>query len=160
VGQDGPQSISISSAFLMPSAHVSGWQLVDHVLTMTRDAQAQDLAVSFAPEEQSDGREMAGLVVSSGDLATVRDQRPPLETSIADSVDSTAPSVVRALAQLSGTLIMLAGAGEVGRARVVHEAIGKLLAPPEGSRTAALGINVIALDSARTRERGGSAGPM
>jgi len=37
----------------MPSAHVSGWQLVDHVLTMTRDAQAQELAASFAPEEQS-----------------------------------------------------------------------------------------------------------
>jgi len=144
----------------MPSAHVAGWQLVDHVLTMTRDAQAQGPAVSFAPEEQPDGREESGLVVSSRDLATVRDQRPPLETSVTDSVDSTAPPVVRALAQLSGTLIMLAGAGEVGRARVVHDAIGKLLAPPEGSRTAELGVNVIALDSARSRERGGSAGPM
>jgi hypothetical protein len=93
------------------------------------------------------------LVVSPGDLETVRDQRPRLETSVADSVDSIAPPVVRALAELSGTLIMLAGAGEVGPARVVHDAIGKLLAPQEGSRTAERGAEVIALGSARFRER-------
>ena len=86
----------------------------------------------LAPEEQPDGREMAGLVVSPGDLATVRDQRPPFETSVADSVGSTAPAVVRALVQLSGTLLMLVGAGEVGHARVVHDTIGKLLTPLEG----------------------------
>ena len=133
----------------MPSAHVSGWQLVDHVLTMTRDAQAQGLAVSFAPEEQPDGREMARLVVSPGDRETVRDQRPPLETSVADSVDSTAPPVVRALAQLSGTLIMLADAGEIEHAQAVHEVIGKLLVPQEPR--AAEHRNVTSLGLVRTR---------
>jgi hypothetical protein len=82
----------------------------------------------LAPEEQPDGREMGRLVVSSRDLATVRDQTLHVETSVADSVDSTAPPVVRALVQLSDTLIMLAGAGEMGSARLVHEVIGKLLA--------------------------------
>lgn len=85
----------------------------------------------FAPEEQPDGREESGLVVSSGDLTTNRDQTAPLETSVTDSVDSTAPPILRALAQLSGTLLMLAGAGEVGHARAVHEVIGKLLGPQE-----------------------------
>jgi hypothetical protein len=105
---------------------------------------------------------MAPLVVSPGDLATVRDETPHVETSVADSVDSTAPPVVRALAQLSATLIMLASAGEVGHARVVHDAIGKLLALQSGSRTAECGAEVIALGSARSCERcmGGSAGPM
>lgn len=89
----------------------------------------------FAPEEQPDGREMGPLVVSSGDLMTVRDQTQHLETSVADSVDSTAPPILRALAQLSGTLLMLTEAGEVGHARVVHEAIGKLLPSRKGSQT-------------------------
>ena len=88
--------------------------------------------VRLAPEEQPDGREESGLVVSARDLETVRDQRQPLETSVADSVNSTAPPIIRALAQLSGTLLMLVGAGEVGHARVVHDAIGKLLTPLEG----------------------------
>ncbi|MCK6588523.1 MAG: hypothetical protein L6Q76_13170 [Polyangiaceae bacterium] len=116
----------------------------------------------FAPEEQPDGREESGLVVSPGDLATVRDQTAPFATSVADSVDRTAPPVVRALAQLSDTLLMLAGAGEVEQARVVHEAIGKLLTSPEGSRTAERGADVIALGSARSgnwRVRG-NAGPI
>jgi hypothetical protein len=90
---------------------------------------------------------MAGLVVSPGDLETVRDQTPHVETSVADSVDSTASPVVRALAQLSGTLLMLANAGEVGHARVVHDAIGKLLAPQEGSRTGERDATVIALSA-------------
>lgn len=119
-------------------------------------------AKTLAPEELFYGREKAPLVVSPGDLATVRDQTSHVETSVADSVDSTASPVLRALAQLSGTLIMLAGAGEVGHARVVHEAIGKLLPGLEGSRTAERGAEVIAHDSARSRERcmGVSAGPM
>ena len=44
------------------------------------------------------------------------------------------PPVIRALAQLSATLIMLASAGGAEHARVVHEAMGKLLPPFEGSR--------------------------
>jgi hypothetical protein len=93
---------------------------------------------------------------------TARDQTPRLETSVADSVDSTAPPLLRALAQLSDTLVMLAGAGEVGHARVVHEAMGKLLPYLEGSRNAERGVEVNALNSARSRERcmGGSARPM
>jgi hypothetical protein len=74
---------------------------------------------------------MGGLVVSPRDLATVRDQTPHVETSVADSVDSTAPAVVRALVQLSETMIMLAGAGEVAHARAVHEMIGRLLTTPD-----------------------------
>jgi hypothetical protein len=103
---------------------------------------------------------MAGLVVSPGDLETAGDQTAPLEASVTDSVNSTAPLVVRALAQLSGTLIMLAEAGEVGHARAVHDAIGKLLAPQESPITKR-GADVIALGSARSRDRGagGSAGP-
>jgi hypothetical protein len=51
------------------------------------------------------------------------------------------------MAQLSATLIMLASAGEVGHARVVHEVIGKLLAPHEGSRTAERGADALDLIS-------------
>jgi len=72
----------------------------------------------------------------AGAPEAVRDQTPHVETSVAGSVDSTAPPVIRALAQLSATLIMLATAGEVGHARAVHEAIGELLPPLEGSRSA------------------------
>jgi hypothetical protein len=60
----------------------------------------------LAPEEQPDGREESGLVVSSGDLATVRDQTPHVETAVANLADSTEPPVVRALAQLSRTLLI------------------------------------------------------
>jgi hypothetical protein len=72
---------------------------------------------------------MAGLVVSSGDSETARDQTAPLATSGANSGASSAPHILCALAQLSETMIMLADKGEFGHARAVHEAIGKLLTP-------------------------------
>jgi dihydropteroate synthase len=89
------------------------------------------------------------LVASSRDLEAIRDQTPHVETSVADSVDSTAPPVVRALVQLSATLIMLVSAGEVGHALAVHHAIGKLLTSLEGSRTADRAVEEIAPESAR-----------
>jgi len=57
---------------------------------------------------------------------------------------------------------MLAGAGEARHARAVHDAIGKLLAPLEGSPIADPGAEVIALGSARPRDQcaSGSAAPM
>jgi hypothetical protein len=42
-------------------------------------------------------------------------------------------------------MILLIGAGEAGHARVVHEAIGKLLGPQEGSRIAEHAADVAAL---------------
>jgi hypothetical protein len=88
-----------------------------------------------------------GLVVSLGDSETARDQTAPLATSRANSGASSAPPVLQALAQLSETMIMLASEGELGHARAVHEAIGKLLTPsdePPGARRA----NVIPLKHA------------
>ena len=61
------------------------------------------------------------------DLETASDQTPHVATSGASSGDSSATPTVRALIHLSSTLIMLVGAGELHYARVVHEAIGKLL---------------------------------
>jgi len=84
-------------------------------------------SVGEAPLEASGGREEVGLVVSPGDLAPVRDQTPHLATIGANSSASSAAPVLRALAQLSETMIMLAGEGEMGHARAVHEAIGRLL---------------------------------
>jgi hypothetical protein len=147
---------------LIHRLHGAGMSSASKAVLRDRPPEIREHLAGLAPEEQPDGHEESSLVVSSGDLATVRDQTPHVETSAADSVDSTVPPVVRALAQLSGTLIMLANAGEVGHARVVHDAIGKLLAPLEGSHTAERGAEVIALGSAHSRVRcmGESAGPM
>jgi hypothetical protein len=146
---------------LIHRLHGAGMSSASKAVLRDRPPEIREHLAGLAPEEQPDGHEESSLVVSSGDLATVRDQTPHVETSVADSVDSTAPPVVRALAQLSATLIMLASAGEVGHARVVHEAIGRLLPPLEGSRNAEREANVIAFGSARSRDRcaDGSAGP-
>lgn len=69
------------------------------------------------------------MVVSSEDLTPIRDQTPHLATAGANSSASSAAPVLRALAQLSETMSMLAGEGEMAHARVVHEAIGRLLTP-------------------------------
>ena len=69
------------------------------------------------------------MVVSPEDLETVGDKTPHLATVGANSSASSAAPVLRALAQLSETMIMLAGEGEMGHARVVHEATGRLLTP-------------------------------
>ena len=69
------------------------------------------------------------MVVSPGDLETAGDQTPHLTTIRANSGASSAPHILCALAQLSETMIMLADKGELGHARAVHEAIGKLLTP-------------------------------
>lgn len=80
---------------------------------------------------------MAGWVVSPGDPETAHDQTAPLATIRANSGASSAAPLLRALAQLSKTMIMLAGEGEMGHARAVHEATGRLLTPsnepPEAS---------------------------
>jgi hypothetical protein len=60
--------------------------------------------------------------------------------------------VVRALAQLSETMIMLADAGELGYARAIHEVIGRLLLPDDRHESER-GANVIALGSPRGHER-------
>jgi hypothetical protein len=83
--------------------------------------------LSIAPLGVDDGRDVAPLVVSPGDLETADDQTPHLATIRAKSGASSAPPFLRALAQLSTTMIMLAGAGELGYARAVHEMMGKLL---------------------------------
>ena len=72
---------------------------------------------------------MTGLVVSSGDSGTARDQTAPLATSGANSGASSVPHILCELAQLSETMIMLADKWELGHARAIHEAIGKLLTP-------------------------------
>jgi len=70
---------------------------------------------------------VTGLVVSPGHLEAAGDQTASLATIGANSsARSTAP-ILRALAQLSETMIMLVGEGEMGHARAVHEAIGRLL---------------------------------
>jgi hypothetical protein len=69
------------------------------------------------------------LVVSPGDLETAGDQTAPLATIRANSGASSATPVLRALTQLSETMIMLVGEGEMGHARAVHEAIRRLLTP-------------------------------
>ena len=78
---------------------------------------------------------MVGSVVSPKDLETAGDQTATLATVGAKSRARSATPILRALAQLSETMIMLAGEGEMGHARAVHEAIGRLLtpggAPPE-----------------------------
>jgi hypothetical protein len=81
----------------------------------------------FVPLGVSNGRDVMGLVISSGDLETAGDQTAPIATSRANSGASSAPPVLQALAQLSETMIMLVGEGELGYARAVHEAIGRLL---------------------------------
>jgi hypothetical protein len=70
---------------------------------------------------------MTGSVVSPGILETAGDQTAPFETPGADSGDSSASPILRALVHLSETMIMLASEGELGHARAVHEAIGQLL---------------------------------
>jgi len=90
-----------------------------------------------APLGVVDGREEWGLVVSPGDLATVRDQTAPLATVGANSsARSTAP-VMQALAQLSGTMLMLAEADELDHARAIHETIGRLLSAVSDGRPTA-----------------------
>jgi hypothetical protein len=93
---------------------------------------------------------MAGLVVSPGDLTLVGDQTAPLATIGANSSASSATPILQALAQLSGTMIMLTEAGELGFARAVHEAIGKVLIPGEARQGERAG-EVIALPPQRTR---------
>jgi hypothetical protein len=82
---------------------------------------------------------MPPLIVSQGDLVTTRDQTARLATSRANSDVSSGAPVLRALAQLSETMNVLVGEGELGHARAVHEAIGKLLTssnePLEARRT-------------------------
>jgi hypothetical protein len=92
------------------------------------------------------------LVVSSGNLETAGDQTAPLATCGADSGASSSTPVLQALAQLSETMIMLVSAGEVGYARAIHEAIGRLLLPDDG-RAAERGVNVIELGSKRGCEK-------
>lgn len=75
---------------------------------------------------------MAGLVVSPGDLATARDQTGPLATVGANSSARSGAPILQAVAQLSETMIMLTEAGELGLARAVHEAIGKMLIRSDG----------------------------
>ena len=79
-----------------------------------------------------DGREESGLVVSPQDLETVGDQTPHLATIRANSGASSEAPILQALAQLSGTMIMLAESGELDYARAVHETIGKLLIRNDG----------------------------
>ena len=69
------------------------------------------------------------MVVSPGDLETARDQTAPLATIRANSGASSAPQLLQALTQLSETMLMLVGEGEMEHARAVHEAIGRLLTP-------------------------------
>jgi hypothetical protein len=83
----------------------------------------------FAPLEVVDGREKVGLDASSEDLDAAGDQTAPLATIRANSGATSATTVLRALAQLSETMIMLASEGEMGHAQAVHEAIGRLLTP-------------------------------
>jgi hypothetical protein len=61
--------------------------------------------------------------------------------------------MLEVLAQLSGTMIMLAGAGEPACARAVHEAIGKLLYP--NNERAGRSANVIPLSSSIDRDGSG-----
>jgi hypothetical protein len=79
------------------------------------------------PLEVSSGREESGLVASGRNLEIAGDQTAPLATIGANSGASSAAPVLQAVAQLSGTMLMLTEAGELGFARAVHEAIGKLL---------------------------------
>jgi hypothetical protein len=81
----------------------------------------------LAPLGVSSGREEAGLVVSPGNLEAAGDQTAPVATIGANSSANSPLPVLRALAQLSETMIMLVCEGEMGHARAVHEAIGKLL---------------------------------
>ena len=69
------------------------------------------------------------MVVSPRDLETAGDQTRHLATIRANSGASSVAPGLRALAQLSETMIMLACEGEMGHARAVHEAIGRLLIP-------------------------------
>jgi hypothetical protein len=85
-----------------------------------------------------------GLVVSSGDVATPRDQTAPLATIGANSSASSATPILQALAQLSETMIMLTGAGELGHARAVHEAIGKLLIRRDGTEPGVIAPSIAA----------------
>jgi hypothetical protein len=62
-------------------------------------------------------------------LEAAGDQTALLATVGANSGASSAVAVLRALAQLSETMIMLAGEGQMGHARAVHDAIGRLLTP-------------------------------
>ena len=90
----------------------------------------------LAPLGVSGGRGVTGLVVSRGTLGTPGGQTALLATSGAISGDASTAPVLQALGQLSETMIMLVGEGELGHARAVHEVIGKLLTsePPEPGR--------------------------
>ena len=70
-----------------------------------------DAASVLAPLGVADGREKAGLVVSPGHPATVRDQTAPLATIGANSSARSGAPLLQALAQLSETMIMLADEG-------------------------------------------------
>lgn len=94
------------------------------------------------------------MVVSSEDLTPVRDQTPHLATVSANSSARSAAPVLQALAQLSRTMILLIGAGEAERARVAHDAIGKLLVPQEGSCTAERAADMTALGARSTSTAG------
>jgi len=91
---------------------------------------------------------MEPLVVSTGDLETAGDPIAPLTIIRANPGASSAAPVLQALAQLSGTMIMLAGEGEMGHARAVQEAIGRLLTPSSESLEARR-ANVIPLSTSR-----------
>jgi hypothetical protein len=69
----------------------------------------------------------ASLVVSPGDLTPVRDQTPHLATVGANSSARSGAPLLQALAQLSETMLVLAGEGAMGHARAVHEVTGRLL---------------------------------
>ena len=67
------------------------------------------------------------MVISPVDLTPVRDQTPHLATVGANSSARSGAPILQALAQLSETMVMLAGEGEMEHARAVHETIGSLL---------------------------------
>jgi hypothetical protein len=88
------------------------------------------------------------LVVSPEDSEAAGDQTFSLATIRADSGASSGAAVLHALAQLCETMVMLVGEGEMGHARAVHEAIGRLLIPSIES-TEACRAHVIPLKSAK-----------
>lgn len=74
------------------------------------------------------GRENAGSVVSSGKADPAHDTKAPLETARPTSGPTSAR--VDSFALLTSELARLAASGDVEGARVMHEAIGRLLAAP------------------------------
>jgi hypothetical protein len=81
-------------------------------------------------------------------LEAAGDQTVSLATIRADSGASSGAAVLHALAQLCETMVTLVGEGEMGYARAVHEAIGRLLTPSIDS-TEACQAHVIPLKSAK-----------